>query len=223
MKKILITILVLCVILTSTMGVLAKTPTQEQINELKEYAVMVGDLDGNMRFEDALTRAEAVKLIYNISGFGEKGKYRTDEKIEQSHMSFPDVSKLHWASEYILWARTMGIVEGDENGNFNSENSVTNEEFIKMLVAALGYSPLAESRGGFPAGFNKIASDLGITKGLQFAVNTPAKREDVAVMICSSFDVPLMKQNGFGDVVSFAIMDGSKGTKRETLRDNFKN
>ena len=222
MRRLFLSIIIVCVSISSTVGVFAEAPTEEQVNELREYSVMVGDPDGNMRFEDTLTRAEAVKLIYNLSGFGEKGIYASNEQIEQSPMFFPDVSQIHWASEYITWAKTSGIVEGDEKGNFNPEKPVTNEEFIKMLVSSLGYSPLAESRGGFPAGFIKIATDRGITKGLQFAVNTPAKRGDVAVMICSSFDVPLMKQNGFGDAVSFVIMDGSNGTKLQTLRDNFK-
>ena len=73
MKKLLVSIFVLCLIMSSTVFVFAKMPTQEQVNELREYSIMVGDPDGDMRFEDTLTRAEAVKLIYNISGFGENG------------------------------------------------------------------------------------------------------------------------------------------------------
>ena len=37
--------------------------TNEQAEELKNLGIMVGDLDGNMRFGDTITRSEAAKML----------------------------------------------------------------------------------------------------------------------------------------------------------------
>ena len=65
---------------------------------------------------------------------------------------YDDVNQEHWASGYITALYRQGIVNGDENGNFNPENNVTYIETAKMIVNSLGYSVLAEDAGGYPSG-----------------------------------------------------------------------
>ena len=215
MKKIIAIIISVIFILSLSIPSFAIEPTGEQISELKEYGIITGDPDGNMRFGDTLTRSEAVKIICTLLCFNE------NSNIVGIESPFPDVSEYHWAKGYISIAKELKIVEGDPSGNFNPEASVTNEEFIKMLVVALGYEPIAESRGGYPVGYNMVASNCGITEGLQFEVNTPALRGEVAIMTVKALDVPLMKQVGFGTNAEYAVMDGKNGMALETLRDNF--
>ncbi|UKI36628.1 MAG: S-layer homology domain-containing protein [Clostridiales bacterium] len=52
--------------------------------------------------------------------------------------SFNDLPSTHWAYEVIEGLKAKGIVSGDEKGNFNPENSITREEFAKILVCAFG-------------------------------------------------------------------------------------
>lgn len=216
MKKIISIILSVVFVLSLSMQSFAAEPTGEQISELKEYGIITGDPDGNMRFGDTLTRSEAVKIICTLLCFHESSN------IVANEAPFPDVSEYHWAKGYISIAKELKIIEGDLSGNFNPEASVTNEEFIKMLVIALGYEPMADSRGGYPVGYNMVASNCAITAGLQFEVNTPALRGEVALMTVNSLSVPLMKQVGFGSNAEYAVMDGKNGVALETLRDNFK-
>ena len=197
----------------------AKEPTKEELSDLKKYAIIQGDPDGNLRLGDTLTRAEAVKIICTMAGY-DKIAENSNEIVLNEDKPFPDVPQGHWATEYIRCAKNFGIVEGDENGYFNPEAEVKNEEFVKMLVIVLGYDMMAQTRGGYPVGYNVVANTYGVTQGLQFAVNTPAIRSDVAVMSINSLDVPLMKQTGFGDQISYSVMDGENGHKKETLRIN---
>lgn len=197
----------------------AKEPTGEELADLKKFGIIQGDPDGNLRLEDTLTRAEAVKIICTMAGYDKLAENPSEISLE-NEKPFPDVPNGHWATEYIRLAKNLGIVEGDEKGYFNPEAEVKNEEFVKMLVVILGYGMMAEQRGGYPVGYNVVANTYGVTKGLQFSVNSPAKRCDVSVMCINSLDIPLMKQTGFGNQITYSIMDGENGNRKETLRIN---
>lgn len=187
MKKIISAILAAVSILTITSYARAPRLTDEQADDLGGFGIMTGDPDGNRRLEDNITRAEAVKMICTAGNL----KVST---LEDEACIFPDVSAEHWAYDYINTAESNNIVSGDENGFFNPESNVTNEEIIKMITSLIGYGYWAEQNGSFPSGYTSIASKLGITADMQFDINTAAVRNDVAVMIYRALDIPLLIQ-----------------------------
>ncbi len=212
MKKIIcifVTVLMLLSVSASAM------PSEEQLEDLKEYGIMVGDEDGEMRLEDTITRAEATKMICVVQGINVDS---FSNNIEPS--AFPDVPDSHWAKNYINVMKDVGIVEGDEKGNFNPEAEVTNEEIIKILVKAIGYAPMADQTGGFPMGYTRTAQKLGITADMELEVNKPAIRGNVAQMFAAVIDIPLMVQSAWSadGTVEYQIADGSTGMKKMTLR-----
>lgn len=219
MKKILCIILVVAAMCSICMASFAAEPTTEQLADLKKYAIMQGDPDGNLRLGDTLTRAEAVKIICTMAGY-DKFAENSNVVTLEPEQPFPDIAPGHWATEYIRLAKAAGIVEGDEKGNFNPEADVTNEEFVKMVVVILGYDAIAVQRGGYPIGYNVVANTYGVTEGLQFEVNTAAVRGDIAIIAANALDIPLMKQSGFGSQIEFVIMNGENGVNKETLRIN---
>lgn len=208
MKKIICVIAALLLIFTASSAIAAGL-SDEQFSELKDYGIFEGDANGNLRLEDTVTRAEAVKMICSAMCMKE---------MDDGVLPFPDIMSGYWAAGWITTAKTLGIVSGDENGNFRPGDSVTNEEYIKMLVTALGYFPLAEQRGGFPAGYIAVANTYGITAGMQFGVGEASLRGDVALMTYRAIDVPMMFQTGFGSVVEYVVMDGKNGQELKTLR-----
>ena len=211
MKKIIA--FVLMIIIGLQMVAFAE-PSDEQLKDLKKYNIMVGDEDGNMRLDVSITRAEATKMVCAILGIGVES---FANNVEPS--MFPDVPDSHWAKNYINAMKGYGIVVGDEQGNFNPEADVTNEEIIKMLVTALGYAPMADTTGGFPMGYTRTALKIGVTEGLKLDVETPAIRGDVAQMFATALDIPLMVQNSWSpDGATYIILDGSAGTELETIR-----
>ena len=189
-------------------------PRDEQLTDLKKYSIMVGDEDGNMRLEASITRAEATKMVCTVLGIGAD---TFANNVEPS--KFSDVPDSHWAKNYINAMKEYAIVAGDENGNFNPEADVTNEEIIKMLVTALGYAPMADTMGGFPMGYTRTAQRIGVTTGLKLEVETSAIRGDVAQMFATALDIPIMVQDSWSpDGATYKILDGSAGTKLETIR-----
>ena len=125
MKKILCVLLIFVLSLSSVFA----TASDEQLKDLKDLKIMVGDEDGNMRLDDSITRAEAAKMICVIQGIGTDSFADT---VEPS--AFPDVADSHWAKNYINAMKDLQIMIGDEKGNFNPEAEITNEEIIKTLT-----------------------------------------------------------------------------------------
>ena len=210
MKKIISLILV--VVLTLPLSVMANaaTITDVQKNDLAALGIMTGDRDGNLRLNDTITRAEAIKMICVAGGI-------KTALIETN--AFPDVPESHWAYRYIAAAKANEIVNGDDKGNFNPESNVTNEEIIKMAVCLVGYGAKAHNNGGYPAGYTSVASEIGLTKDMQFALNTSAIRNDVGVIIHNALNVPIMiETDGEKDGKDCIIMDGKNGTELVSLK-----
>ncbi len=211
MKKIIAIILIISTLLVSVYADSTKL-TDTQKTDLYNLGIMVGDENGDLRLNDSITRAEAIKIICTAGSI-------TTDKPESN--TFPDVADNHWAYKFVCAAKANKIIDGDENGNFNPEANITNEEIIKILVCLLGYGKYAEMNGGYPAGYMVAGARFGITTGLQLEVNTPATRNDVGVMICNSLDIPIMAESlssdGNGEYI---IMDGTGYNKEITLRNN---
>ncbi len=207
MKKIICLGLIVAGLLTSISGVSAMTDLQK--SELVGFGIMVGDGNGNLRLNDNITRAEAVKIICTA------GKLT---RAEGNIAPFPDVPNAFWGYEYIMTAKSHGVVVGDENGNFNPQSSVTNEEFIKMAVCLLNYQEVAKAQGGYPAGYMRVASVQGITKDMQFDVGVPATRHDVGVMIHNALDINLLLSRPNKEHPT----DTEYYKSDYTLRDNFR-
>ncbi len=176
------------------------SPQETQRNErLKNYGIMVGDENGNFNPYQCLTRAELTKIMVVMSNpdFESSSIY--------TEQSFSDVSSEHWAYPYIEYAKANGIIDGYGDGTFKPENDVTIEELLKMTVCLLGYEPMAETTGGYPAGYIKTAKRLGLDDFINVDYGSYAIRTETADVINKALDVPLMAQSESGDYI---IYDG---------------
>lgn len=206
MKK----VLCLVMVLLMSFSVFASA----NFEDLSRYGIMQGDPNGDLRLEDEVTRAEMVKMILCAQNLGDYGK-------EQTHTRFDDVTIAYWASGYIHAAWQQGIIHGKSETIFAPEDPVTNEEAVKMIVTLLGYSQKAESKGGYPYGYMKMADELELLEGLDLVGAQNALRGDIATLISTALDIPLMQQTGWGADVTYQIMNGKGGVPLVTLRSNF--
>lgn len=213
MKKILSVILVILQLLTVTAFAEGSQITDAQKEDLYNLGIMTGDENGDLRLKDNITRAEAAKMICAAGNIS-----LSSSDIQEN--IFADIPVSHWAYKYIHAARENGIVNGDDKGIFNPESSITNEEIVKMLVCLLGYGEAAEQQGGYPAGYTAIASKIGITDSLKLQTKTPAIRNDAAVMIANSLDIPIAaeKTEGEDDDIAYVILNGKNGIPFATIR-----
>jgi len=56
----------------------------------------------------------------------------------------------HWAEEYITQLSDAGIVQGDQQGRVNPENSITRAEFIALVVRSFSFTEGTGEEAGFP-------------------------------------------------------------------------
>jgi len=198
MKKILALVLAL-VLALGTFSFAAAAPADVEGTDYEDAVVRLGALDiiegfpdGTYRPDQPVTRAQFAKIIVSALGVGEAANYATGTT------KFSDVPVGHWAAGYINVAVDVGVIAGYPDGTFKPENPVTFAEAIKMIVAALGYTPKADALGGYPGGYLAVAAEKDITKGVSVVSALTANRGDIALMVDNALDVPLMVQKTYG-------------------------
>ncbi|MBN2307261.1 S-layer homology domain-containing protein [Candidatus Peregrinibacteria bacterium] len=105
-------------------------PNYTAITYLSQKGVIGGYADGTFKPDNAINRAEVLKIILSGSGI------ETDEAFG-AH--FPDVTEGDWFAPYVMKARAIGFVKGnDADGTFTPGRQVNMAEFLKMLLVANG-------------------------------------------------------------------------------------
>ena len=135
MKRKLSLILILCVMFSlCSFTVNAQTDDYSKYSILKELEIMVGDANGEMRWNDTVTRAEFTKVATMISS------YRKSIALNQKTSPFSDVPYKHWAVGYIRAGVDNGIINGYPDSTFKPEKEVLYEEALTILLKILGYT-----------------------------------------------------------------------------------
>lgn len=178
------------------------------IETLAAMGFFKGDDNGNFNPDATITRAEYAVIVCRLLGIEGSATGKCD---------FTDAAD-HWATGYIKMANQYGIVKGYGDGNFGPDDAVKYEEAVKMLVCALGYEPMATSKGGYPTGYIAVASQIGLLDGVSGAAQgTGAARNIVATMTYNALDIPVMEQVGFGTEISYEIMKKNDDHDKSTL------
>jgi len=99
------------------------------ISTLAKAGVLEGYEDGTFRPDNAITRAELVKIAMSF--------YGTFDGIADA---FTDVGS-HWASAFINAAAELGFVNGYGDGTFQPDRQVSRAEAMKIINRTLGRSP----------------------------------------------------------------------------------
>jgi hypothetical protein len=107
-------------------------PAINQANTLNKIGLFQGTENG-YELEKPVTRAEAITMVLRMIG---------DEKLAASsdgRREFYDVEASHWAFANIGYAAYKGYINGTSETTFEPERGVTGQEFVKMLLSAMGY------------------------------------------------------------------------------------
>jgi len=179
---------ILCVILTFSLicvnaqNALELSVDTDHLNVVKN----LGILDGFANYDTDsayITRGEFAAVITRLINMGDLGA--TEER-------FADVSPNHAYYNQIMTANMLGIMVGDENGNFMPDKSVTYPQAVKCLMYILGYSVYAEKSGGYPIGYAIQAQRLDILDNTGYKEDALISRSALAQMIYNCLDVELI-------------------------------
>ena len=106
---------------------------------------------------------------------------------------FEDVAEDHWAAKVIGSLAKQGLMKGKEEGNFMPEEKITREEFVTVLLRAMGQEGEPTETGfadvqksDWFSGYVEKARELGLTKGYAdgtFGAGQNITRQDMAVLL----------------------------------------
>lgn len=154
----------------------------ESLQMMSSLGIMRGYGDGRLDPDGYLTRAQAAKLVYVArTGFDDNA----DKYKKIGFTLFADVPENYWGTGYINYLVLKGYAAGKGNGKFDPDGLITGIEYMKILLAALGYDPEIE---GFTNNvywkFNVIgaAVDAGLTAGYSGNPDLNVTRGDAALL-----------------------------------------
>ncbi len=181
----------------------------EALELLTTLDIFEGDENGNFNPGKTITRAEMAAIVCRAKGLDDAAK------ASKGVTRFSDVSAEHWASGYINIASQSGIINGYGNGCFGPDDELTYEQAVKMLVCALGFEPMAQSRGGWPSGYLIVANTYKITEGV--SSRDGAIRSSLAVLTYNALSAPMMDQTSWGTDAGYEVLDGKGFREYKTL------
>lgn len=132
--SLLLSLVLLCALLAVPAGA-ATAEAQTAALELYQLGLFKGNgalPDGSPDFDldGTATRAQAVVMLVRLLG-GE------DEALSR-HYSHP-FNDAGWAGDYLGYAYQRAIIEGSGGGSFASDRRVSAQDFLTMLLRAMGY------------------------------------------------------------------------------------
>lgn len=191
---------------------------------LSQLKVMIGDEKGNFNPDQTIIRSEAAKIMCWLLGTGE---------LAPSGTQFKDVAADHWASGYINYANANSIMIGFDANTFGPDETLTYEQFVKMLVIALGYNPMAidkakDKSNPYPEGYISAAAAIGLTNNAPGTIGLQVKRSTIALLASNALDINLMVSTvvtGIGGVTytTTEILDGKKDRDYATMATRYLN
>lgn len=102
---------------------------QSDISWLASRYIINGYEDGSFQPDQKITRAEFASILTQILGPKQSNNGNT--------LSFADVNANEWYTESIHLLSNLGIVNGDEKGNFYPNINITREEMAVMIERAI--------------------------------------------------------------------------------------
>ena len=206
-KKIITSILAAGFLLGSIPSFAAVSPEikgtryEEPVSVLSALNIMIGDENGELRLDDTIIRSEVTKMAVTAMGM---------EKAAESskgNRDYLDVAPEHWANGYINVATSLGLVEGDGDGNFRPNDKITYREAVAIMVRATGYENIAQNKGGYPRGYITVAGENNMLSGVEGSAEKEISRGNVAILTNNALEVKKMEQTGFGEKPTFSVVD----------------
>lgn len=189
MKKIICLFTVMCIFSLMVPQTLAENDItnnmENQFVESEETKILkaIGIYEENLETNKPVTRAEVLKPVLKIYGYDCIGSAETDP--------FIDVSKDSEYSDYILCAKTLGLISGDGNGNYYPDETIEFNSIVKIIVCLLGYGVISENEGGYPFGYIKEAYSLKIINSLSEEEKNNVTYDVLAKLIVPALEVEI--------------------------------
>lgn len=167
----------------------------EDVEKLMALGVTDGYPDGEFKPDNNVTRAEYLTMLARLLRM---------EPIQSTGNRYIDVPEDHWANSAVEMMAVLGVCDGYGDGRFGPEDNVTYAQAVKMLLGVLGFSAVAELKGGYPDGYMSAALSAKI-QASGAVRDEPLTRAMTAELLCSALDVDMYLRDSLGN---YTLSDG---------------
>lgn len=192
-----IKVTILCIVIL-LLSIPAIVNAQNEIVDSKlELLSHLNIIDINkISLNDNMTRADIATVAAKLLGI--QGKL-VEEQI------FTDVTSKHENYDAINSIAYLGVISGNNKGEFRPDEPVTYPEIIKILAICAGYDMYAKENGGYPSGYMVAAINARITRGVD--VTQYMRWSDAVTLIYNTLFAPIVKQTTYGADEEYEIVD----------------
>ncbi len=155
-------------------------------SESAEFLSKLGVMQMPQNLEAKVTRGGFAKLVIDMMGMDTVAKY-SGEPI------FLDVGKSNENYDAVSTLCKLGVISESPVGLYYPDELITGEQATKLIIAAMGYSEVASSYGGYPSGYMVLAAkmEMPVKQGQSITYS------DAADMICSVLDDEVLETYSF--------------------------
>lgn len=192
---------------------------QPYLNKMVNWGFMRGDIQGNLRPDNNITRAEFVTIINRAFGYKKIGT-----------TPFKDVKERDWYSDDVAIAYNVGYINGTSKSTFSPTKEITREEAAVILArnlmmqASVGESTsFTDSRklSSWSRGLVDTAASYKLISGYpdgSFRPHNPITRGETAIMVVNAVGTPVSKAEGYqlGSVYGNVLITASGATLKNT-------
>lgn len=158
------------------------------------------------RRDKTVTRGEFAKIISDLCGFDtdtsdedwSSSAYGEDKDSEFTVINgntgyFDDVDKSHPYYNEISAVYRASYMKGISERRFAPEYDITVLEASKVITDMLGYAKQSEMAGGYPTGYESIASSTGLINGVKGDFRDVASQGDILCIIYNALNLNIME------------------------------
>jgi len=161
----------------------------EAVTALKEMGVLCGDENGYFNPQNPVTRSEFIKMVVLAAKID----------LESIAEPFDDVNREDWCYQYVITAKSRGLIMGDGDNCFRPNAFITRQDMAVILYRTYGIadsetfvSEFADSNeiSGYAKNAVAYLSNRGIIKGVGGNLFVPlnnATRAEAAQMLYNGF------------------------------------
>ena len=158
MLKKFVSVIIIAVMLLSMVTVFVSYAESTEMDEAKDFLSILGIVASDVTNADAEISRE--EFAFMLAKALKLEKY-TGNKVRY----FKDVEYDSYAVDEINALAEHQIISVPDNREFRPEETILFEEICKMIVCALDYEMIAESRGGYPVGYVRTAVSFDMATG----------------------------------------------------------
>lgn len=157
MKRIISLLLCMCILSFGICSFAEETMKDAQYSErIEKLAYLDITFDEGSEADKPVSRARFVRTILEF----------VNASVNGGKSIFLDVDEDHPFKDVIMTGANKGYMIGYDDGNFYPNRIISVPEAIKVIVNTLGYELVAMNNGGYPNGYLSLASEIGLTKGV---------------------------------------------------------